>query len=171
MNRRLADLRTAVASLDQARVVFRDYVLAEKRLAAADALLERQIADRKAAHQQRCATDRAAADALQAALASFITANRSLFETPRTVKTDFGEFGLRTVTDVIVSDEAALFDELLERGYDECYTTVRKPLKPALRDRLAAGEVLAGCALRTGDTVICKPARALIDAARKEALE
>jgi hypothetical protein len=165
---RIADLRTDIQTVDQARETFRDYALCIKHIAAADARFEKQIAQRTAAHDQRTAPLKAQAENLKLALASFITANPGLFQKPRTIKTDFGEFGLRTVTELSITDESALLEALLAGGHSDCFERLLKPVKTAIRERIKSGEKFPGCTLKTGDTAVCKVARALLDEAREE---
>jgi len=165
---RIADLRSTIETLEEARETFRDYALCVKHIAAEDAKFERQIAQRTATHDQRTAPLKQQAEDLKLGLACFITANPGLFEKPRTVKTDFGEFGLRTVTELAITDRDAMLEACCDRGYDDCFERVLKPVKTAVRERIKAGEQFPGCTLKTGDTAVCKVAKALLDEAREE---
>jgi len=167
---RIADLRTPITGIDEADRVFADLALASKRLAVEDARFERDDAARKIAYEQRTADLRGRVGEIKARLAAFINANLPLFAKPRKRKTAMGEYGLRTVTTLEITDEAALFDALMDLGYDDCMETVRTPVKPAIRDRLKAGETIPGCSLNRGDTAVCKVSKALLDEAKREAV-
>ena len=167
-NERLADLRTTVRDLDQAKDTMMQIALVQKRLAVAQARMDKRIADVKALFDQETEDRRLALDQLTEALANFCQANRQLFEDPRTVKTDFGEFGLRQVTDLLVANEEAAVQDVMDRGYDDCFETLNKLVKPAVRKRIQEGEQIAGCQIRTGDTVVCKVAKAVIDEGLKQ---
>lgn len=168
---RIADLRSTITTLEDADAAFREFALAEKRIAAADARFERDEAKRRAAHAERTLSDRKLSDAIKSRLAAFIDNNRALFKRPRTRKTEQGKYGLRTATELVIMAEDLLFDHLLERGYEDCFTTVRRPVKTAIRDRMIAGEHIPGCTINTGDTVVCKPFKSFLDEARQEATE
>jgi len=170
MSNRIADLRSPVTTLEEARALFAQMALTEKRLAVSDARYERNQAQSLAEHREATAPRRLAVETMRGELAAYIAGHRSEFEDPRTVKTELGEFGLRTVTEVLITDFQTLMATLHERGYTECFEVVERPLKPALAKRLKAGEELPGAALNTGDTVVCKVSKALLDEAR-ESLE
>jgi hypothetical protein len=165
MSNRIADLRTPVANLDQARETFQAIALASKRLAVAEARYERARADLAARYEEETQGRRAAVNDMTADLAAWISANREKFINPRTIKSELGEFGLRTVTELIVHNESGLIDLLMEKGYDDCYAVVRKLVKPALMKRIKAGEPILHCTSNTGDTVVCKVSKTVIEEA------
>jgi hypothetical protein len=162
---RLADLRTVIASLADADAAFERLALIAKDLAVADARFDRRMAKAAAAHQDSTFDQRRDLAAIEADLALFVDAHRDCFAKPRTRKSELGEYGLRTVTDLVVDDAERLLSVLDDRGYTDCIETVRKVFKPAIKARLKEGERFPGCALRTGDTVVCKVNRALLDQA------
>jgi hypothetical protein len=168
---RIADLRSTIKTLSEADACFREFALLTKSLAVADAKHELRVAGLAAAHVERTAAERQQLEAGRAAIAAFVDNNRALFEKPRTRKNDQGEYGLRTATELCITDQDALLEALMDRGYDTCMEVVRKPVKSAIRDRLNDGETLPGCTVNTGDTVVCKVSKALLDEARQEALE
>lgn len=165
MNTRLADFR--LADIDQAKDTMREIALIEKRLAVQSARFEKRIADLAAQHEAETEGRRLALESLRSDLSVFIEANKQLFADPRTVKTEFGEFGLRTVTELAIVDEETVLQSVLERGYEDCFETVKNLVKTAIRKRLLAKENIPGCLIRTGDTVVCKVSKSLIDEAVK----
>jgi hypothetical protein len=164
---RLKDLRTAILNLETADAVLAEIAMLECDIAVAEARAEKRIAAAKAALEEAVAEPRRASDSLKTALGQFIENNRDLFKKPRKRKTAMGSYGLQTVTELIVDNEDALVTELLERGYDDCLKTVRKPVKTALVDRINGGETFPGCAVFTGDTAVCKVEKSVVDAARE----
>ena len=165
MTNRIADLRSPIVDLDEAKTTFQAIALASKRLAVAQARYERAKADLAARYEGDTAARRSAVLELTERLAAFISTNRSLFTDPRTIKTELGEFGLRTVSELLVADEAGLFEHLQNQGYTECFDLVQKLVKPAITKRLKAGESLPGCTINSGDTVVCKVAKSVIEEA------
>jgi hypothetical protein len=165
MSTRLADLRSAIASLDEAKTVFTDLAQAELALAKADAAFEHRIGRLKADHAARTEPDRRRREEKAAALCAFIEANKPLFARPRKVRTDLGAFGLQEVSDLVVTDEPALLKALADRRYEDCFKLLVRPLKPAIKARLEAGETLPGCHVRSGDTAVYKVDKTLLDEA------
>lgn len=161
---RLADNRTLIQDIDGAREVMREIALISKRIAITNARAEKRIADIKTQADKENEGRRLALAKFTADLSAWITANATQFEKPRTCKTEFGEFGLRTVPELSVSNETETISWLMENGYVDCFETVQKLVKPAISKRLNAKETIPGCLIRTGDTVVCKVSKAIIDA-------
>jgi hypothetical protein len=168
---RLADNRTTIADLESAKLAMREIALITKACAVTKARAEKRIAEIKTQAESQIEGRLLAMEQLIKDLSAYITANPPLFQKPRTVKTDFGEFGLRTVTDLLVPNEAPLIEWVMERGYLDCFETVHKLIKPAITKRLKAKEVIPGAQLREGDTVVCKVSAQLISHALEEAIE
>jgi hypothetical protein len=63
----------------------------------------------------------------------------------------------------------ALMQTLLDRGYEDCLKTERKPIKDAIRARLDAGEIIPGATVRTAenDPVVKVSPKLLKDAIEK----
>jgi len=170
VSNRLADLRSTITDLEGAKRALGVLAGIECGLASADARFERRVHVLKTQHEERTAEERALAQSIRGQLAAYIDANKGLFAKPKKVKTEHGEFGLRTVTDLVVTDETALLEALLQLGYDDCYQVARKPLKTPIKERLKAEEQIPGCTLRTGDTAVYSVSKALIEEARETAL-
>lgn len=165
MSNRIADLRTPIATLDQAREVFRSLALETLQQAVADARHSKAVAALAAAHERASEPRQASIKEKKELLAAWISANRQLFIKPRTIKSDLGEFGLRTASNLDVSDEPLLLEHLMEKGYTDCFETVQKLIKPAIQKRLNANEPLPGCLLNKGDTVVCSVAKTALEEA------
>lgn len=168
---RIADLRSTVKSMAEAVELFRQWVLTTKVLAVAKARVEKRIAELKQQHLEANSGRLSALAEMRERLVAYINANRNQFHKPRTYKDELGEFGLRTATELHIADEAALLQDLMEKGYDDCYETVHRPLAKAIRKRMKDGERFPGCTLNSGDTAVCIPSKALIDEACREAIE
>jgi hypothetical protein len=164
---RIADLRTTIENLDDADLVLQQIAQAECRIAKEEAKLELLITDAKARHAERILEIKVQHITLAERLAAFIESARGLFVRPRKRKTDFGSYGLETVTEVRIADEDALVERLLELGYEDCLKVTHKPVKQALKDRIAAGETFPGVQVVSGDTAVYKVAKALLDEARE----
>lgn len=171
MTNRIADLRTSIKTLDEADKLFEEYVITAKRVAVADARHDLRVAKMQAAHNEKMLPDRELMAKLKEQIAGYVTAHREQFEKPRTRKTEQGEYGMRTVTDVEITNEQACIEALEGLGYIECFERIVKPVKKNIKRRLKAEENIPGAHLRTGDTVVCKPNKALIDEAKEQALD
>lgn len=169
MQERMKDLRATIATLDQAKATFNELAALELEIAKADAAFEHKVAKLKAAHAEHLASKVELHDSLAESLVAFIAANKGLFANPRKVKTDLGTFGLQTVTDLVVTDEAALIESIDQQGYSECIKETRSPVKKLIAARIESGEHFPGCQIRTGDTAVYNVKKALVDQAREEA--
>lgn len=162
---KLADTR--LMTLDGAKQCLEQIAHAECRLASKAARYEKAIAAAKSRFEAETAGDRALIAEREQQLTAFILANRELFKSPRAVRTEFGEFGLRLANNKLaVADEAAAIQFALDNGYDDLVETVRTLLKDAVKKRLAAGEQIPGCQIPKGDMAFYKVARSLLEAAR-----
>lgn len=167
---RIADARPAIQSLDDAIQVHTRIAMAQIRVAVARARAEKAVADLKARLAESTLGDSSEIATMGEQLAAWILANKPLFEKRRKVQTDFGSFGLQTVSDLLIADEPALIEHILEQGYDDCLKVARTPVKAAIRARIEAGEQMPGCAVRSGDTAVYAVTRSIIDGEVKEAM-
>lgn len=165
---RIADLRSPISTIEEADQTFRQYALAIKKIAVADARFERDHASRLMKHKADTQPLRAQAEELLGKIAHFIGAHGGLFKSPRTRKLDVCEYGLRTATELIIDNEDALLNLLMDRGYDDCMQTVRSVAKSNVRARLSAGEEIPHCHMNSGDTVVAKVSKALLNEARQD---
>lgn len=156
MTTRIADLRSVIRDMAGACARFKEYAVLCASLAFQDARVKLRLAKIKADHDSATAELRGGIEQEKSALATFITAHQEQFVKPRKVKTDFGTFGLETETELVITDEEAMINELRERGYQDCLETVWKPVKTAIRKRIEAGEIIPGCQVNTGDTAVCR---------------
>ena len=166
---RLADLRSTLRTLEDAKGAFNDLARLEIELARADAGFEARIAAAKTAHDDKTAAQRAEHQALAKELSAFIKGNQGLFQDPRKIETNFGSFGLQRASELKVTDEEAALAACRERRLSDCYKTVTKLVLTALRKRLDKGEVIPGAAVLDGDTAVYRVAKTLLDEARQSA--
>jgi hypothetical protein len=165
MTNRIADLRSPIADLDQAKATFQAIALGCKRLAVSQARYEKAKAELAKRFEDETSARRNGVAELTEDLGKFCAANPQLFKDPRTIKTELGEFGLRTATELLVSDESGLIEHLQNQGYNECFSVVKSVVKKAIQARLKAGEKLPFCAVNTGDTVVCKVSKTVLEEA------
>ena len=168
-NTRLADLRTPIGDIESAKAVFARIAELEKTVAVRDAKLELRVAKMKAEHGGELGEIITELNELGAELCAFISANRSLFNAPRKIKTDFGSFGLQTSSEVVVKNEEKFIEWAGVENHLELLKTSVKPDKPAIKSAIESGAKLPGVELRTGDTAVYKVAESIIKAARESA--
>ena len=168
MLNRISDFRNAPNTLDEAMSLFNELAQHCIALAVRDAQTEKRIARLKTEYAAETDAFRRDIEAMEKSLMEFILANRDWFKDPRKIKTDFGSFGLQSVSDVVIEDEDAARKTLLKRGCDDCFQTIIRLAKTAIKTRLEAGEKIPGCSMRSGDTAVYKIEKSLIDRAKKE---
>jgi len=159
---RLADTRKL--TLDDARGLFEDLARAQVRIWRRTAAAEDRLAAIKSRLDQDNQEDAATVAAAAGTLREFILANKDLFLKPRKVKTPFGTFGLETERELEITDEDALLQALLERGYDDCLKTTHSIMKKPVTVRIQEdGEQFPGCRVLEGDVAKYKVDRSLAD--------
>lgn len=151
---RLKDLR--IMTTEQADTIMARLARTETSIELYKARANSRIATIKAELVEKIGPLEAERDSLGAAIRQFIESFRSLFSKPRKRKTEAGEYGLQTVTSVEIADEKKLLDHLMECGYDDCFETIYKLKKPAIKKRMDDGCALPGVAVSTGDTAVYK---------------
>ncbi len=156
MSTRIADLRSELITIENARAHFNDLARRIIAMRAADATHEKRIAEHKARHDNATAPDRQKIAEMEESLSAYINDHRELFKSPRKIKTTLGTFGLQKVSELVITNEDTLRSDLLEKGYDDCIETVYKLQKPAIKTRVESGEKLPGCHVKTGDTAVYK---------------
>ena len=159
---RIADFRNVIPDLDAAKNMFDSIAILEKSLAVKRAKFEKRVAEMTAALDEEMADECSSLDSLKNQLAVFIESHPAHFENPRKIKTSCGSFGLETVSAVEITDAKELIAHLLEQGYDDALKVVHTPFKPAIMQRIKAGETIPGCRLLAGDTVVIKVNRTFL---------
>ena len=174
MSNRIADLRTTL-TLDDTDRMMEEYARVAAQKAALEARIERRIVELKAAEQPKIDNLDAAMTGLADAIAAYIATHPDEFQRPRTRKTSFGEYGLRAATslDVPPDNLPDLLADLVKDQKTDCYRESLSLVRPACLERIqisAADESFFrahGVAIKTGDTVVLKVSKSLIDQARK----
>jgi len=153
--------------MDDARATFAALAQAEITIAKHQAQAEAKIAAVKTAHEAAVAGLVAERDALAGDLSQFILANPDAFVRPRAVKTDFGRFGRRDVSNVEILDVEKLIAWAAMQGVDNAVKVTRTPVKATIGAMLRDGVQVPGAALREGEEAFYSVDRALLDAAKR----
>lgn len=160
----LADTR--ILTLDDAKATLEALAHAECRILAAQAAAEKRIAKVKSDCQDATVIDRALIGILEARLTAFIMGNRALFEKSRSIKTDFGSFGLRAANNKLsVADEQAAIKYAEQNGLFDLVQKTKSLVTEAVKKRLKDGETIPGCSLPTGEQAFYKIAKAILEGA------
>jgi phage host-nuclease inhibitor protein Gam len=141
----------------------------EIAIAKANARYEAKVKAVKDEYEAAVAADRAALETAKTQLGAWIEANRDEFKRPRARTNAYGKYGLRTVSNLRITDGEALENELCKREYSDCIKLEFILVKPAIKKRLQEGEALPGAELEQGERAFCEVAKALLDQARQEA--
>jgi phage host-nuclease inhibitor protein Gam len=160
---KLADTR--LMTLEGAKQCLEQIAHAECRIASKRARYEKTIAAAKSRCEAETADDTRHIQDREQLLTAFILGHAELFTKPRAVKTEFGSFGLRTVSNVEVYDEEALLQLAADNGYGDVVETVRRLRKDAVRKRLEAGEDLPGARVSRGEEAFYKIDKSLLESA------
>ena len=159
---KLADTRT-VQDLAAAKILFAEIARLELEIAKRSAANEVRIARLKADHDADIAPLVENRSDLLSDLTTFILAHRDQFKDPRSVKTDFGKFGLRDVSNLDVFDEAAVMAWAKNHAIDDVVKTTTSLVKPAITKRLKCGDLIPGAKIIRGEEVFATVDRALLD--------
>lgn len=171
MNTTLADNRKFIAMTEvEADEVFASIAQLETECAAIDAVAEQRIAAIKRDAEDAAAIKRAEIIRKAAELERYITAHRDRFQSPRARKTNWGQYGLRTVTNVQVTNETELMAFATINNRRDLIEVVTKLDKSGVAAAIDKGEALPGAAKVTGERTFYKTAKALLDAAKNNVM-
>lgn len=163
MPTRIDDLRSDLCSLDDARAHFDQLARRVIALRAKDAACEKRIAEIKAKHNADADPLRAEIDSMAEQLSSFVSNHKELFKSPRKIKTSLGNFGMQTVSELVVDNLEPLCVFLMEKGYTESFKTVTIIKATAIRTRIDDGEKIPYCHVKSGDTAVYTVTKTLLE--------
>ena len=110
-----------------------------------NAATEVKIATLKAFAAEANAPRQEQIKAYEAELAAYITAHPERFVKPRARKTHFGSYGLRSVSNLTIKDEALLLAYAKIHDLCDLYTVVEKLDKKAVEKALKENQLPADC--------------------------
>ena len=143
----------------------------EVALVVVEACYEQQINKLKAEAESRAQPIREEIDSLAAKIRDYVDAHRASFTKPRSRKTPFGQYGLRSVSNVEIEDEELLV-EFAGRNPSMGITATKVSVdKKALRTALEVhGDRVPGARISTGEVTFYQVAKSLLDEAKAKAL-
>ena len=151
MAKQLSDNRKYQAMTEaDADALFRELAMLETRLLAKAAAVEKKIGDLKAKLAEETAEDNALLEQLRKNLTAYIGANPERFASPRQRKTEFGKYGLRTASKLVISDGEAVVAFSDKEGLD-LYDLVKTPVKERITAAIRDGYDVPGAAILGGE--------------------
>ncbi len=99
---------------------------------------------------------------LEAELEDYINARPERFQKPRMRRTEFGQYGLRSVTSLDIADEAAALASVKAQGIPALVVTERLD-KKAIEKAISDGLTISGAEMRSGEIVKYVVKKELLD--------
>ena len=99
-------------------------------------------------------------------LTAYIQANPERFQKPRARKTPEGQYGLRSVSNLEINDELAIYNYAKEQGMTELFVTTVKINKDAVLKAINEGHPIPGAQLVSGERAFYKIAQELLAKAK-----
>lgn len=160
---RLTDNRVFRAmTVQDADALFREIALLTVKIGKIEAGYEKKIADLKAAANRETEELEDELRWKVARLTSYIQANPERFIKPRQHATDYGKYGVRTVSNLEITDEEAVKLAVKAHGIPALIVT-EKLDKKALEKAIGDGQEIRGCELRRGEIASYTVAKALME--------
>lgn len=166
MSKPLKDLRDGLKSMEEADREFENLAMLEIDIAKIEAACEKKLADVKAEYARTLDGFSVMRDASVKRLASFVDANRLLFQKPRRRKTQWGTYGLTDASKAKITNKDEAIKHCIANDWNDCLKKTIRLLSKPLRDRLQAGETCPGARLLTGDVAGYTVKKELIETAR-----
>ena len=160
---RLSDNRAMRAmTVQEADALFQDIALLTVKIEKTKAQYEKRIAELKAAAGRDTEGPEAELREKVAKLTAYINANPERFIKPRQHQTDYGKYGVRTVSNLEITDEEAVKMAVKAHGIPALIVIERLD-KKALEKAIGDGADLDGCELRRGEIASYTVAKALLE--------
>lgn len=163
MAERLSDNRAMRAmTVQEADALFREIALLTVRKEKIAAGYEKRIAELKAAANRDTEPLEAELQEKVAVLNAYILANPERFAKPRQHTTEYGKYGVRTVSNLEILDPAAVKLAVLAQNIPALIVT-EKLDKKALEKAISDGLTIPGCEIRRGELASYTVAKALME--------
>jgi len=163
MTTRINDNRAALAmSVEEADALFQE--LAERTIEATAiaARYEKRLAAIKAEAAEAREQSAKIIQPLEGQLEDYINAHPERFQKPRMRKTEFGQYGLRTVTNLQVFDEAGCIASVKAQQLPAIVVT-EKLDKKAVEKAISDGYDITGAEIRSGEIIKYVVKKELLD--------
>lgn len=160
---RLSDNRAMRAmTVQEADALFQEIALLTVKIEKTKAQYEKRIAELKAAAGRETETPEAELREKAAFLTAYINAHPERFIKPRQHQTDYGKYGVRTVSNLEIVDEEAVKLAVKAQGIPALLVIERLD-KKALEKAIGDGLSIPGCEMRRGEVASYTVAKALME--------
>ena len=160
---RLSDNRALRAmTVQQADALFQEIALLTVKIEKTKAQYEKRIAELKAAAGRETEAPEAELREKVATLNHYILANPERFIKPRQHQTDYGRYGVRTVSNIEITDEEAVKLAVKAQAIP-ALVVIEKLDKKALEKAIGDGLSIPGCEMRRGEVASYTEAKALME--------
>ena len=160
---RLSDNRALRAmTVQQADALFQAIALLTVQIEKTKAQYEKRIAELKAAAGRETEAPEAELREKVAVLNHYILANPERFIKPRQHQTDYGRYGVRTVSNIEITDEEAVKLAVKAQAIP-ALLVIEKLDKKALKKAIGDGAAIPGCEMRRGEVASYTVAKALME--------
>lgn len=160
---RLSDNRALRSmTVQQADALFQEIALLTVKIEKTKASYEKRIAELKAAAGRETEAPEAELREKVATLNHYIQANPERFVKPRQHQTDYGRYGVRTVSNLEIVDEEAVKASVRLQNIPALVVT-EKLDKKALEKAIGDGLSIPGCEMRRGEVASYTVAKALME--------
>ena len=160
---RLSDNRAMRAmSVQDADALFQEIALLTVKIEKTKAQYEKRIAELKAAAGRETEAPEAELREKVATLNHYILANPERFVKPRQHQTDYGRYGVRSVSNLEITDEEAVKAAVKANAIPALVVT-EKLDKKALEKAIGDGLSIPGCEMRRGEVASYTVAKALME--------
>ena len=160
---RLSDNRALRSmTVQQADALFQEIALLTVKIKKIEAGYEKRIAELKAAAGRETEAPEAELREKVATLTHYIQANPERFVKPRQHQTDYGKYGVRTVSNIEITDEEAVKAAVKAQSIP-ALVVIEKLDKKALEKAIGDGLSIPGCEMRRGEVASYTVAKALME--------
>lgn len=167
MNQVLNDNRKFKAmSADEADRLFAEIAEIELAAAAIAADGDSEVQRVKDRYEQLMGQAKMELPEKVALLTAYIQANPERFQRPRARKTPEGQYGLRTVSNLEVTDESKVYEYVKGAGMSECFEIKTVLKKDAVQKAINEGHQIPGAQVVSGVRTFYKVAQELLAKAK-----
>lgn len=149
-------------TVQQADALFQEIALLTVKIEKTKAQYEKRIAELKAAAGRETEAPEAELREKAAVLTAYINDHPERFIKPRQHQTDYGKYGVRTVSNIEITDEEAV-KAAVKANAIPALVVIEKLDKKALEKAIGDGLSIPGCEMRRGEVASYTVAKALME--------
>lgn len=151
--KRIDDTREFEAmSIGEADKLFEEIAVKETEIKKENAICDRKIAKLKSDLETKTAQLKADVAVLSKRLSEYVKNHKDRFIKPRQRTTNFGKYGVRTVTELVITDEHAIVEFAKENNLP-LFKVEYKVDKKAIEKLIVDGKEIPGAYRKVGDII------------------